>query len=659
LRSSSRAKGRARDTLTIQAGVRTADTPCVLPDYQSLASWKARAAALRNQILVSAGLLPWPVKAPLRAHVFGRLDRAGYSIAKVHFESQPGFLVCGNLYRPLEGKAPFPGVLCPHGHWRYGRLEHCPIGSVVDRCIDLARQGYVVFSYDMVGYCDSKQIPHERFGGQREELWGISLMGLQLWNSIRGLDFLCSLHDVDPERIGCTGASGGGTQTFLLTAVDARVKVSAPVCMVSAHFQGGCICENGPSLRLDTNNVEIAALAAPRPLILVSATGDWTKNTPEIEYPWLRGIYGLYDAPQKVANVHVDEQHNYNLASRQAVYSWFARWLQRPQVYERFRKRTFAFDEPGDPGELLVFHRRVLPGRTAEHPAAGLAKSSQAEITRLWPKTRAGLPRYRRTFGPAYRAALAVSLPSSDDIRVEFGPKVSRVGFVTHSLSLTRNGQPGRLQARLALPRGAQHDGVFLLVSGPDRPNTAPPGIMPPLAAELVRRGCVVMSVDLPDESRRKPLTPAESCFFTTYNRTPVANYVQHILTAIAYLSSRHEAHAISLIGSQDAGLYCLLARPFVSQVEACVADVNRFDPDDEDQFVARLPVPLLRRVGDLRTALALAVPGRLLLHNTGRSFSTTWVKRLYSLAGGPPELATRQGRATNEAIVRFLLPDR
>ncbi|MGN6699375.1 MAG: alpha/beta hydrolase family protein, partial [Thermomicrobiales bacterium] len=259
--------------------VRDYNTAYPLPVFDTLAAWQRRAAELRQHILVSAGLWPLPERGPLRPILSGRLERDGYSVEKIYFESLPGFFVTGNLYRPLGCGGPLPAILNPHGHSRRGRLTNDEVFSTPARCITFARQGYVAFTYDMIGYLDSKQLSH-RFGGPAEHLWGLSLAGLQLWNSLRAVDFLCALPDVDPARIGCTGESGGGTQTFLLTAVDERIAVAAPVNMVSAHMQGGCLCENPPLLRVATTNVEIAALAAPRPLLLVSATGDWTCNTP-------------------------------------------------------------------------------------------------------------------------------------------------------------------------------------------------------------------------------------------------------------------------------------------------------------------------------------------------------------------------------------------
>jgi dienelactone hydrolase len=326
------------------------------PTFTDAAEWKKRAAYLREHILASAGLLPLPERPPLSPRIFGDVKRADYTVSKVYFESLPGFFVTGNLYRP-SGEGPFAAILAPHGHWAYGRLENTSLNSVPGRAINLARQGYVVFTHDMIGYNDSRQLPHT-FGGPRENLWGLSLAGLQLWNAIRALDFLESLPYVRRDAIGVTGESGGGTQTFLVSAVDDRVAVSVPVNMVSLHMQGGCLCENAPGLRLETTNVEIAATFAPKPLLLISATGDWTKNTLEREYPAVREIYKLFGAEERVHAVRIDAEHNYNRESREAMYPWMARWLQAAPANTRPAERSFT---PESPADLLVFHQRPLP----------------------------------------------------------------------------------------------------------------------------------------------------------------------------------------------------------------------------------------------------------------------------------------------------------
>jgi len=182
--------------------------------------------------------------------------------------------------------------------------------------------GAVVFAYDMIGYGDSKQVNHKI---------PIALL-LQTFNSKRVLDYLVSRPDVDPERIGITGESGGGTQTIMITAIDNRIKVSVPVVMVSAYFFGGCTCESGMpvhrSKNHQTNNVEIAALCAPRPMLLISDGGDWTKNTPRIEFPYIQKVYALYNAESKLDNAHFPgERHGYEATKRYPVYNFFDHYL--------------------------------------------------------------------------------------------------------------------------------------------------------------------------------------------------------------------------------------------------------------------------------------------------------------------------------------------
>jgi dienelactone hydrolase len=522
---------------TSQPAYRTLNDRFPPPRYTDRAAWDARATYVRQHVLATAGLLPLPEKRELNATVFGEITRTDYTVAKVHFESFPGFLVTGNLYKPI-GDGPFPAVLSPHGHWTYGRLENTSLNSGPGRAIGLARQGFVVFTYDMIGYLDSQQLPHT-FGGKRELLWGLSLAGLQLWNSMRAVDFLESLAYVRRDAIGMTGESGGGTQTFLLSAVDPRVAVSVPVNMISLHMQGGCLCENPPSLRLDMTNVEIAATIAPRPLLMISATGDWTRETMELEYPAVRSIYSLFGATDKVHGIRVDADHNYNKPSREAMYAWMARWLKGAPAQDRIEEKSFT---PEPLQNLLVFHSRGLP------PGAMTA----AQLTEYW-------------IGQARR-------------QLESSPATVRTEALQHALGVSQS--PGDAKIAKSYPYSRPRT-VLLSETNPE------------LEAALKRKGLrsVVMRFTPVDKQ-----AVAKINHFETYNRTPAGQRVADIVTAL------REHPGAAIVARGDAALAALLAIG-IEPSPVAVLDVERFDTSNDQNYVDRLFIPGIRRAGDFQTA--------------------------------------------------------
>jgi len=218
--------------------------------------------------------------------------------------------------------------------------------------------GAIAFAYDMVGWGESLQVPHT----------DDCVFSYQLWNSVRALDFLFLLDGIDPSRIGVTGCSGGGTQSFMLTAVDSRITLSVSVTMVSAHFLGGCICDSGLPVHeiSQTNNVEIAVLAAPRPQLLISVSSDFTCNTPLVGVPFLKRIYDLFDAADQVENVQLlNEKHDYGYNKRRALYKFIAKHFQLPLVEDRSSKLG-ALPEgvsPFNKEQLCVFSRKELMSR--------------------------------------------------------------------------------------------------------------------------------------------------------------------------------------------------------------------------------------------------------------------------------------------------------
>jgi dienelactone hydrolase len=287
--------------------------------FDSVESWAAHQSELRRRVLTSAGLWPLPAHGAIRSQSFGKIPRDGYTVEKLLIETLPGFYVGANLYRPTAPGRKWPGVLVAHGHWKHGRIEHNDAYSVPALGAALARNGYVALAYDMIGYGDTRQLPHKFGDSEREHSWSFGPMGLQLWNSIRVLDYLASRADVDSDRLAITGASGGGTQTYLLAAADDRIKISIPAGMVSYRFQGDDPCEMAPGLRVGTNNMELAAAVAPRPMLLLSSARDWTSLAPVLEFPAIRNIYGLLGWASNIESHLVDSEHGYNAEQRRAA----------------------------------------------------------------------------------------------------------------------------------------------------------------------------------------------------------------------------------------------------------------------------------------------------------------------------------------------------
>ncbi len=638
--------------------VRRLDSHNMVPKYGSLEEWQARAVALRRHILLSTGLWPLPERTALNPVIFGRVEREDYTIEKVYFESYPGYFVTGNLYRPLGRVGPFPGVLNPHGHWEEGRLVHHELGSLPASGISFARQGCVAFLYDMVGYVDSRQVSHT-FAGPVEELWGISVMGLQLWNSLRAVDFLAALPDVDPRHLACTGASGGGTQTIMLTAVDDRIAASAPVNMVSAHFQGGCVCENAPNLRLATNNVEIAALMAPRPMLLVACTGDWTCNTPAVEYPAIREIYALYQAEDRFRYVLVDAEHNCNLASREAVYAFFGQWLMQAPAATDWHEKPFTIE-----AEDAV---RVFPGAgplpesmSARDLVRQLVKRAGDVLAQHWPKRAEDLTTFRAVFGPALAHVLPVEWP--DAVAAESIGSTEQDQFVVERLLLGRPGQGDQLPALLFRPNGWNGGSAILIVHAAGKAALIDARLRRPgtLIRELLAHDQAVLVADVfltgehrmpAGRARRDHGIP----FFTTYNRTDTALRVHDVVTALAYLTERVSRSRLALVGIGEAGLWCLLARALTPMPVPSVIDVAGFSIGDDQSYVERLYVPGLRAVGGLLTALALAAPAPTFIHNAGGNFPIADISRLYDTLGCPDALVIQEGEVASEAIVERL----
>lgn len=285
--------------------------------YADKTAWEARKDTLRKEVRERLGidkLLPLCSKEAPEYTKIRKFN--GYTVQNFRLKTVNGHYTYGSIYAPT-GKGKHPLIICPNGHFshgRYGTVQQQRLGT-------LARMGAICVDFDLWGWGESA----DEVGSEAHQTPEAHIM--QALNGIKILDWMIQRKDVDKERVGVNGGSGGGTQTVLLTVLDDRYKAANPVVSMSSWFDGGCPCESGMPIQLaggGTCNAELAAMFAPKPMMLVSDGGDWTSTTPELEYPYLQRIYSFYGAKDRISNVHLpSERHDFGPNKRNAVYKFF------------------------------------------------------------------------------------------------------------------------------------------------------------------------------------------------------------------------------------------------------------------------------------------------------------------------------------------------
>ncbi len=628
---------------------------------ESVDDWNKRKETVIPQIKVACGLWPMPEQPQINATVHGRVERDDYTVDRVYFESSPGLFVTGSLYLPKKVSGKLPTILCPHGHWADGRFhDHGPdeltrqLESGAEkfetggrhplqaRCVQLARMGCMVFLYDMLGYADGSSLPHELahgFAKQRPELsspehWGLfsaqselrclNALGLQTWNSVRTLDWIMSRPDCDTSRIGVTGASGGGTQTFLLTAIDERVTAAFPAVMVSTAMQGGCTCENASYLRVSTGNIEFAALAAPRPIAMTGAD-DWTVEIETKGLPELKKHYAMLGVPENVSAKYMKFPHNYNSPSRMMMYEFFNQTLNLG--IKGIVERDYV---PLTREEATVFDAtHPAPAKTVDAEVAllkALDTASQKQISALTPHDAASLKEFRRVIGGALEVMIGRSLPGAGSTEFEKTAETPRDGFIEYTGTLKLKSHGEELPAVYLLPPNWNRqavlwfdgDGKSKLFSAEGQPVTA--------LAQLLKAGYAIASVDLyltgDFTEDGKPVSqmpivknPREFAGYTLgYNHPLFAQRVHDVLT-LTSSTKYHEQmpEKVHLVGVNGAGLFvaaaCALAGSAVNSAAVDTAGF-RFAAITDIRDVNLLPGAV--KYGDVPAMLALCAPVKL-----------------------------------------------
>lgn len=635
---------------------------------ESKSAWEARAAALKDRILVATGLFPMPPRTPLNPVIHGKVEREGFTVEKVYFESMPDHFVTGLLFRPDDGKQEKrPAVLCPHGHGGrlqdYGenqikqliadgaeRFEESGRFPKLARCAHLARMGCVTFIFDMLGYADSQQIPGSIAHGFRKrrpamegrDSWGLfstqaelrlqSVMGIQTWNSVRCLDFLEQLPDVDGRRIAVTGGSGGGTQTILLCAIDDRPVAAFPNGMVSTAMQGGCTCENCTLLRVDAGNVELAALFAPKPQAMTAAN-DWTKEMLSKGFPELRRLYGMLGAETNVACRDLTHfPHNYNYVSRATMYRWFNEHLQlgyeRPPLEEDYQLLSAE--------EMRVWdddHPQPAGGEDYERTLTHyLAAMSDQQMDAISPVQVGDMDAFRKVVGRAVRVLIGRNVPDSTHVERTKLAESEHESYLLFK-DVVRHAPAGEELPVITLwPRKVAFNGdVVLWVDGRGKNGIFnEQGDPTPTVHQILDSGAAVVAADLFQQGEflgdRRSVADQrivdngrEAAAYTfCYNHALFARRVHDVLTLIAYIRGYDEEDAperVHLIGTHDAGAVAAAARAIVGeQVDRCVVDTGGFRFESIDTYRDPRFLPGIVKYGDLPALLALSAPHELAL---------------------------------------------
>jgi dienelactone hydrolase len=449
---------------------------------------EARQKLVRSKIMELLGGLP-DYTGPLNARVTGKIERSRYTIEKVIFESLPEFYVSADLYLP-KGGGRHPGVLIPMGHWEQGKLAAQPIAA------NLAMKGFVALAYDPIGQGERQQAYDRRIeaslaGGSTDQhfqagaqsvLAGENFARYRIWDAKRALDYLHSRPEVDTEKIGVTGCSGGGTLTTYISALDSRVKVAAPACYINSWHQlfAGPTGDSEQSfpffLSSGLDVTDYIELFAPKPWLIASTAGDFfpiegARHAYQEALDW----YRIFNSAEKIRWAIGPGPHGTPLEVREAIYEWMIRWLKdgkgnfREEPVEMAPDFDLLASEGGQVDGRQIY--QVILESFRRRMSQGNTEQLRAEIEK-WSGERAGGPPAARvlndTPGELFRTQQLA-------VEVDAGLDISGILYIPNALGR----KPAVLLVDLSAPlaeRLAAHGAVVL--------NLRPRGIPVPNAGE-------------------------------------------------------------------------------------------------------------------------------------------------------------------------------
>lgn len=498
-----------QDSLNQRAYALLDQREAAVAQIRTQAQLEARGRDVRAKMLEMLGGLP--ERTPLNAKVVGTIEKPGYVIEKILFESQPGFLVTGSLYRPAAGDGPFPAVLYPLGHERGGKAY--PIWQQM--LATLARKGYVAFTWDPLGQGERSQFWSADMGrsslqasttehtvlGIQCLLLGDNIARYTIWDGMRALDYLAARPEVDPKRIAVTGNSGGGTHTAYLAALEDRLHVAAPSCYLTSWRKllptiGPQDAEQclTPFLAHGFDHADFIYAFAPRPYMMLPAIRDFFPIMgARATFAEAARVYDRIGAPEKIHKVEADDGHGYSTPRRMAAYEWFARWMQdepdsgiEPEAEILSRQQLWvtksgqvSLDYP-DSRDVFALNNERLDAILTEGRGLPLIKGPS------------DLDAYRAEIADRVRQTLRFRAPEGAPSSQGYGV-IERPGYSIRKVTLETD--PGIiLPGLLFVPDGEGAKPATLFLDAEGKAEQAEPGGR---IEALVREGRAVFALDL------------------------------------------------------------------------------------------------------------------------------------------------------------------
>jgi len=530
----------------------------------------------------------FPERTPLKGRTAGTIDAAGYRIEKVIYESRPNHHVTANLYIPKEGNTPYPGVLVPCGHSKNGKAS----SAYQSISMLLARHGFVVLCYDPIGQGERCQLLDEK---GKPKIWGTTEHTLtdigarlcgwgaatyRIWDGVRSIDYLISRPEVDAERIGCTGNSGGGTMTSYLMITDKRIYAAAPSCYITSLER--LFATIGPQdgeqnitaqVKLGIDHADYLTMRAPKPTLVLTATHDFF----DIDGSWAsfreaKRLYGILGHGERVNLFEFPDKHGFSKPRREAALRWMQRWLQGIDDAPVETELTVRNDEElqvSESGQIV----HDLKGVTVWDLSLERAKALAPEREAFWrngPKETC-LTEVRRMAG----IREIKPKPAAKTVGT-----VKRNGYHIEKLLIERAGDVP-VPALLFLPKtGKKKAHAVLYVDSRGKAADAAPG---GAIERIVAGGSAVLAIDARGWGETAPKKPKKywhneypiSYLGVHLGRPLLGQRVEDVLAALDVLSARNQIDVgnIRIIGIEGAGPVALHAAALDERLKAVTVE--------------------------------------------------------------------------------------